>query len=211
MAFDARLSSKPSLEGHLDWQMRLSNFTERELSIGEAICGSLDSSGYLSATAEELAGMTGTTPEEVEGVLHRVQRFDPVGVAARSPRSACWSRRGSLDIRIRLGGAVSELWRTWRRKLKPLGQMFRISMEQLKGYLDIIPSLDPLPGASFGSSEPIFSPPTISTNLRLISSSAQRRGLPSYSSILCIWRGSSREATRSGIIFRTRSARRNGL
>jgi len=85
MAFDARLASKPSLEGHLGWQMQLSNFTPKELAIGEAIVGCLDSSGYLRATPEDLARMTGASGEQVDAVLHRLQRMDPVGVAARTP------------------------------------------------------------------------------------------------------------------------------
>jgi hypothetical protein len=100
MAFDARLSSKPSLEGHLDWQMRLSNFTERELSIGEAICGSLDSSGYLSATAEELAGMSGTTPRRWRACFTGSSGSIPWAWPPGVPGSACWSRWRSLDMRI---------------------------------------------------------------------------------------------------------------
>ncbi|MEF3696525.1 RNA polymerase factor sigma-54 [Desulfolutivibrio sp.] len=161
MAFDARLSSKPSLEGHLDWQMRLSHFTQKELAIGEAICGSLDSSGYLSATAEELAHMTGTTPEEVEAALYKVQRLDPVGVAARSPRECLLVQMEVLGLTDPiLVEIVSEhLEDLEARRYKPLVKKFKITMEQLKVYLDTIQSLDPLPGASFGSSEPIFVSP----------------------------------------------------
>ena len=36
-SFEARLASKPSLDGHLGWQMRLSHFTDLECAIGEAI------------------------------------------------------------------------------------------------------------------------------------------------------------------------------
>ncbi|QLA16234.1 RNA polymerase factor sigma-54 [Desulfolutivibrio sulfoxidireducens] len=161
MAFDARLSSKPSLEGHLDWQMRLSNFTARELAIGEAICGSLDSSGYLAATAEELAGMTGTTIEEVEAVLYRVQRLDPVGVAARNPRECLLVQMEVLEYTdpILLELVSEHLEDLEKKRYKPLVKKFRISMEQLKAYLDTIQSLDPLPGASFGSSDPIYVSP----------------------------------------------------
>jgi len=161
MAFDARLSSKPSLEGHLDWQMRLSNFTPKELAIGEVVCGSLDSSGYLSASADELAQMTNATPDEVEAVLHRMQRLDPLGVAARSPRECLLVQMEVLGftdpILVEL---VSEhLEDLEARRYKPLIKKLKITMEQLKGYLDSIQSLDPLPGASFGSSDPIFVSP----------------------------------------------------
>ncbi|MGE4293931.1 MAG: RNA polymerase sigma-54 factor, partial [Desulfovibrio sp.] len=33
LSFEARLASKPTLDGHINWQMRLSNFSEDELAI----------------------------------------------------------------------------------------------------------------------------------------------------------------------------------
>lgn len=86
MSYEARLSGKPSLEGHLLWQLCLSNITEEEQAIGEAIIGNLDSQGYLTTGVEEIASETLSPLALVESVLHRLQRFDPVGVAARSPR-----------------------------------------------------------------------------------------------------------------------------
>ena len=85
LSFEARLTSKPSLDGHLTWQMRLSNFTEAEIAIGEIIIGNLDSRGYLQASAEEIHDQIPSAPiADIEAVIRRIQRLDPVGVAARS-------------------------------------------------------------------------------------------------------------------------------
>lgn len=86
MSFEGRHAGKPSLEGHLEWQLRLSNFSDRDKDIGEYIIGNLNSNGYLQATAEDVAEMAGATAAEVESVLVRMQLFDPVGVAARTPQ-----------------------------------------------------------------------------------------------------------------------------
>ena len=83
-SFEARYAAKPSLEGHLMWQLRLSSLTERQKDIGEVIIGNIASSGYLHATVDDIAEMAGVAPGEVDPVLHAVQRFDPVGVAART-------------------------------------------------------------------------------------------------------------------------------
>jgi len=161
MAFDARLSAKTSLDGHLSWQMLLSNFTDKELAVGEQVLGSLNSSGYLTASVDELAEMSGASHEEVEAVLHKIQRFDPVGVAARDPREC-------LMIQLEVFGhddpilkeLVSEhLEDLEKRRYKPLTKKFKLSMDELKGYLDIIQSLDPMPGSSYGASDPIFVSP----------------------------------------------------
>jgi RNA polymerase sigma-54 factor len=161
MAFDARLASKPSLDGHLGWQMHLSNFTPKQVEIGETIVGSLNSSGYLKASVEELAQMTKASTEEVEEVLHRLQRFDPVGVAARTP-SEC------LLIQIEVYGyddpILIELVRDHledleKKRYKPLAKKFRMTMDKLKEYLELIQTLDPMPGASYGSGDPIYVSP----------------------------------------------------
>ena len=161
MAYDARLASKPSLDGHLGWQMHLSNFTPKEVEIGETIIGSLDSSGYLQATVEELAGMADAEPAMVEAVLHRLQRLDPVGVAARTP-SEC------LLIQIEICGYVDpiliglvreHLEDLEKKRYKPLCKKFHLTMEKLKEYLELIQTLDPMPGASYGSGDPIYVSP----------------------------------------------------
>lgn len=161
MAFDARLASKPSLDGHLGWQMQLSNFTPKELEIGEAIVGCLDSSGYLRATVDELVHMTGSAPEEVETVLHRIQRFDPVGVAARNP-SECLLTQIEVygyDDAILIELVRDHLEDLEKKRYKPLVKKFRITMEKLKEYLELIQTLDPMPGASYGSGDPIYVSP----------------------------------------------------
>ncbi|MGE4539042.1 MAG: RNA polymerase factor sigma-54 [Desulfovibrio sp.] len=161
MAFDARLASKPSLEGHIGWQMRLSNFTPKQLEIGEAIVGSLNSSGYLCASLEELAQMAATSVEAVEEVLHRLQRFDPVGVAARTP-SECLLTQIEVfgyEDTILIELVRDHLEDLEKKRYKPLAKKFHITMEKLKEYLELIQTLNPMPGASYGSGDPIYVSP----------------------------------------------------
>ena len=46
-------------------------------------------------------------------------------------------------------------------RYKPLLRKFRLDMDTLKEYIDIIQSLDPMPGASFGQSEPMYVSPDV--------------------------------------------------
>ena len=162
-SYEARLAGKPSLEGHLLWQLRLSNITEEEKAIGEAIIGNLDSQGYLEASAEEIAAENGFSPAQVEAVLYHIQRFDPVKVAARSPREYLLVQ---LDVQehddpILLSLVGDHLEDIEKRRYKPLLRKFRIQLEDLKVYLDIIQSLDPLPGASYGSESTVYVSPDV--------------------------------------------------
>jgi RNA polymerase sigma-54 factor len=163
MSYEARLSGKPSLEGHLLWQLCLSNITEEEEAIGEAIIGNLDSLGYLTTSVEEIASQTLSPLALVQSVLHRLQRFDPVGVAARSPRECLLIQLEVLgqDDPILVSLVDEHLEDIEKRRYKPLLRKFKIQMEDLKAYLDIIQTLDPMPGASYGSDSTVFVSPDV--------------------------------------------------
>ncbi|MFW5486967.1 MAG: RNA polymerase factor sigma-54 [Desulfovibrio sp.] len=161
MSFEARLSSKPSLEGHIAWQMRLSDLTEHEVLIGEHIIGNLDRLGYLQADVEEIASETDSDVEDVERVLHRVQRLDPVGIAARTPRECLLIQLEVEEYQdpVLLSLVGDHLEDLEKRRYKPLLRKFKMTMEELHDYLETIQTLDPMPGASFGSEDPIYVSP----------------------------------------------------
>eukprot|EP00831_Metopus_contortus_P057438 TRINITY_DN49856_c0_g1_i1.p1 TRINITY_DN49856_c0_g1~~TRINITY_DN49856_c0_g1_i1.p1 ORF type:complete len:483 (-),score=91.24 TRINITY_DN49856_c0_g1_i1:643-2091(-) len=163
MSFEARLASKPSLEGHISWQMRLSNFTEHEIAIGDIILGNIDSNGYLQATTEELTSMVQATAEEVESVLVRIQHLDPVGVAARTAQECLLVQMEVLEYTdpILISLVRDHLEDLEKNRYKPLARKFKISMDELKEYLDIIQTLDPMPGASFSSTDPHYVSPDV--------------------------------------------------
>ncbi|WP_022662960.1 RNA polymerase factor sigma-54 [Paucidesulfovibrio longus] len=163
LSFEARLASKPSLDGHINWQMRLSNFTEEELAIGEIILGNLDDRGYLQADVNDILSQVDATPEAVESVLHRIQRLDPVGVAARSPRECLLVQLEvfGYDDPILYSIVDEHLEDLEKRRYKPLARKFKIDMDELKAYLDIIQKLDPMPGTSYSSTEPHYVSPDV--------------------------------------------------
>ena len=162
--FEARYSSKPSLEGHLLWQLRLSSLTDAQKDIGEIIIGNLSSTGYLQATLDEMAEMAESSPEAVLEVLAIVQQFDPVGVAARTPQECLLVQLKVL--RYDRDPILVELVRDHledleERRYKTLLRKFRLETEEFKEYLDIIHGLDPLPGASFGGGESTYVSPDV--------------------------------------------------
>jgi RNA polymerase sigma-54 factor len=161
VSFEARLTEKPSLEGHLIWQLRLSFLDDRQKSIGEFIIGNLSSTGYLQASTEDMAAELEVDPEEVETVLHEIQRYDPVGVASRNPKECLLIQMDflGLDDPVLVSLVTDHLEDLEKKRYKPLARKFRLSMDQLKEYLDMIQSLDPMPGSSYGSSEPQYVSP----------------------------------------------------
>ncbi len=161
---ETRYAEKTSLDAHLMWQLRLSNITEQEITICEQIIGNLDSSGYLRADLSEIAHACDVSENEVEKVLYKIQRLDPVGVAARTPEECLLTQIEILKydrdpILVEL--VKYHLSDLETHRYKPLLRKFHLDMETLTEYLEIIQSLDPMPGASFGESEPMFISPDV--------------------------------------------------
>jgi len=162
-SLEARYATKPSLEGHLLWQLHLSDFTEEEMEIGEEIIGNLDSRGYLAASVEEIAETLGVQIKQVEEVLRRIQRFDPVGVAARSPQECLLVQLeayGETDP-ILVSLVKDHLEDIEKRRFAPLLKKFKISKELMKEYLDLLQRLDPYPGSSYGGEDVVYISPDV--------------------------------------------------
>ncbi len=164
-SFESRYTEKPSLDAHLLWQLRLSSLlSDAQKDIGEIIIGNLSSSGYLQASVEDMAEMLQVDTAMVEEVLDVVQLFDPVGVAARSAQECLMIQLRSLRYDrdpILVSLVTDHLEDLENKRYKPLLRKFQLTMEDLKEYLDIIQSLEPLPGASFGGSDTAFVSPDV--------------------------------------------------
>ncbi len=100
--FENQAGEEDSLKKHLVWQLDCAHLSEVDHDIGMAIIDSIDDSGYLTESVEDIhEGMQKQHAEleldEIEAVLHLVQRFDPVGVAASSPAECMAIQLGQYD------------------------------------------------------------------------------------------------------------------
>lgn len=78
-----------TLQNHLMWQLGLTPFSDTDSAIATSIIDAVNNTGYLTVPLEEILENMGDetmTMAEVEAALKRIQRFDPVGVAARDLR-----------------------------------------------------------------------------------------------------------------------------
>lgn len=85
--FEVQHSKAQTLQEHLLWQLELSPTSEKDQAIAIAIIDAINEKGYLSTTLEDIyAGlleqMDDLDFDEVQAVLHKVQSFEPTGVAA---------------------------------------------------------------------------------------------------------------------------------
>ncbi len=161
---ETRYAARTSLDAHLMWQLRLSRLAESDVDICEEIIGNLDSSGYLRASADDIALSAHCSPAQAEKMIQHVQRLDPVGIGARTAQECLLVQLEVLRYDrdpILLELVKSHLNDLETYRYKPLMRKFRIDLETLKEYIEIIQSLNPLPGASFGEGEPLYISPDV--------------------------------------------------
>ncbi len=80
----SRMAAPVSLQEHLMMTLQAQGLSARDHAIGERLIGYINENGYLEATTVQVAQELHAEVEEVEAVLGRIQRFEPVGVGARS-------------------------------------------------------------------------------------------------------------------------------
>ncbi|QKJ85461.1 RNA polymerase sigma-54 factor [Paramixta manurensis] len=158
-----------SLQDYLMWQVELTPFTDTDRAIATSIVNAVDDTGYLTAPLEEIRDSIGSDElslEEVEAVLKRIQRFDPVGVGARDLREcllvqlsqyaadAPWLREARLIVSEHLDLLANHDFRTLMR-------VTRLKEDVLKNAVQLIQGLDPRPGQSVNTSEPEYVIPDV--------------------------------------------------
>lgn len=158
---DARNTAADSLQDHLNWQLNLTRMSDTDRMIATAIIDAIDPNGRLTLSPEEL--LEGLPEEaeieldEVMAVLHRIQQFDPPGVAGRDLRECLliqlqqlppdteWLREAKLvvDKHIQLLG---------NRDYMQLMRRSRLKENELRDALKLIQTLNPNPGTTIAAS-----------------------------------------------------------
>jgi len=161
--YESTTSSRTDLYSHLMWQLNLSDLSENQMEIGTYIIGNLNEDGYLDMQLEEISQTFRCSEEKVLEVLHFVQHFDPVGVAARDLREC-------LLIQARFqnfGGTIVEkiirdhLGDLENRKFDMIAKKLSVSIEQVISAVRIIQGLEPKPGRGYSDEETIYVTPDI--------------------------------------------------
>lgn len=152
--FETFLSNPVSLGDHLREQLSMEVLNDELRSAAEAVIGNLDDNGYLGSSVEELAESEAIPIPVMEEGLRVVQLLDPSGVAARNLREC---------LLLQLADRAQEDSLAWRmveehielldgRHSKELCRSLNATPEEIDAALELIRSLDPMPGSRFNSS-----------------------------------------------------------
>ncbi|MDH3413196.1 MAG: RNA polymerase factor sigma-54 [Gammaproteobacteria bacterium] len=154
---DVQRSATETLADYLFWQMSLTHFSEIDGAIGAAIIDAVDDDGYLRLSIEEVqetlaAQMVEVGLDEIEAVLHQVQNFDPVGVAARDLRECLMRQLQQIPEENRWQREAAELVNKHlqllaSRDYAQLKKVMKLDEDALKQVIYLIQSLNPRPGS----------------------------------------------------------------
>ena len=162
-SFENFTASETNLTSHLTWQLSMSDLTDAQKEIGVHVIGNLDEDGYLQTSSEEIALATGRTEEEVTEVLQAIQKFDPVGVAARDTRECLLIQakfqnlEGTVVERILL----DHMDKLENRKYDQIARALSLSIQEVLSAISVITSLEPKPGRQFNNERTIYISPDI--------------------------------------------------
>ncbi len=168
--FDQLRGREVTLRDHLQWQLLLTPLSETDRAVATAIIDAIDEDGYLRASLEEIRDSMGGEPpvglDEVEAVLHRVQAFDPPGIAARDLRECLLIQLRQLDPRTcwraeAIDLVSDHLGLLAGRDFAQLSRRMRLDRAALQEVLRLVQGLSPRPGGKLPASEPEFIVPDV--------------------------------------------------
>ncbi len=168
----AQQNAKPEgLHEHLQQQLELARFSDRDRTIAAAIIDTINEEGYLSIPLIELCHDLGSQLEaleldEVEAVLHQVQNFDPPGVAAQNlgeclaiqlrqlPPETPWRREAFLLVTDHLKALGDQ-------NIAAIKKALQVSDSELEQIIALVRSLNPYPGSEFSANQTEYVVPDV--------------------------------------------------
>ncbi|AOU99778.1 RNA polymerase factor sigma-54 [Acidihalobacter yilgarnensis] len=170
--YESQSGDGESLIDHLLWQVHLAPMNEQDRLIAMTLIDSIGGDGYLQEDIENIRGSLAAQLqadleiEDIEAVLHLVQRLDPPGCGARNlaecldiqlsemPQDIPWliQARRLVQSHIDLLG---------NHDLKALMRHLELDEAGLQETIALIQSLNPRPGAQISNSRPEYIVPDV--------------------------------------------------
>lgn len=173
--FERDDSGGETLQEHLLWQLNLTPMSDRDRVIAMAIIDAIEPSGLLAAPLTDIAeGLHHETElldddleiDEVYAVLHRIQQFDPAGVAAQDlaeclliqlrmlPPTTPFLDAAKLVVKDHLALLGS-------RDYKQIMRRCKLKEAELAQVIGLIQTLNPRPGEQISRAETEYVVPDV--------------------------------------------------
>ncbi len=171
MDMESRRGASETLQDHLSWQLNLTPMSDMDNLIGEAIIDAVNPGGMLEQSAEDIwQGFLREYPEldldEVEAVLHRIQQFDPPGIAGQNLSECLLIQLKQLTSDVPGYATAIKLITYYlpllgSRDFKQLMRKLKVKEPELQDAIRIIQSLNPRPGEYIGEDDTQYVVPDV--------------------------------------------------
>ena len=161
--FEAFIAPKESLRDHLLWQFLMTKPSRQEESIASLIVGNLNKDGFLDGSVEEIAMESSSSVETVEGILTRMQSFDPVGVCARDLKECLLIQAAHFGFENTIVTDIinDHLHDLEKKNYKGICKALKASMDEVVSAVNVIKEFEPKPGRQFSEETPQYINPDI--------------------------------------------------
>ena len=161
-AWENQIPDQDSLFEHLNWQLSMTDLSERQKHIASLIIGNINEDGYLESDLEEIAELLdgknspktdGNSMAEISWIAEKIRTtFDPVGIGSRT-LSECLAvqaadlgyERGSLLMRV-VENHIDDLG---EKDYDKICSELDVNREDIKEIETVITSLEPKPGRPY--------------------------------------------------------------
>jgi RNA polymerase sigma-54 factor len=144
-------------------QLHFLNLPKPQMEIAEFLVGSIDDSGWLATSLDDIAEALGRPVDQVEKVLQVIQALEPAGVGARNLREC---------LLIQLEARTEKDTLSWRiihdhfdhlvnRRFPEIARQLKCTAEDVQAAADVIATLNPRPGLQVSSEEPKYVTPDL--------------------------------------------------
>lgn len=164
--FDTLYCTSTTLQDHLRWQLELTPITDIDKVIATAVIDAINPDGFLTLSLKDLHASLSSSShplleKEIEAVIHRIQRFDPVGCAAANLQETLLIQLEQLRASRQQKELAAKMIRKdlsllARKDYASLMKQYNISEPQLKQVLRLIHTLNPKPGSAINTEKPEY-------------------------------------------------------
>lgn len=160
-------SAETTLHDHLQWQLDVAPFDERQTVIASYIIDDINDEGFLASDLDSLLATINDNEtddehplyslEELESTLKQVQQFEPNGVAARNLQESLLLQLAGFPQTPYVVTAQKLIeenfdWLTFHDH-KRIKKVYGLNDEELNTLLRLIQSLNPRPGRDFSPTQ----------------------------------------------------------
>ncbi len=156
-----------TLQEYLTEQLNEASSSEDVEKAAAMLISNLDANGFLILTPQNLFETSNFSQDVINQAINTVQSFEPSGVCVANVKESLILQAKNLgmaesDLEIFSNLVNNQLEKISAGKMKEAAMALKISEEDLSSFVDILKSLTPYPGRSYGTDAEVLIEPDFS-------------------------------------------------